>query len=78
MFVEEKVRNYLKGRKIPVTKEKIAKHFMVSTSSVNKSLMSLAAKGVILIVESKPRRYKYNHRADATTNGAGAYHISEG
>ena len=78
MVVQEKVLNYLKGRKLPVTKEKIAKHFMISTSAVNKSLMELAAKGVILIVETRPMQFKFNHRADATTNGAGAYHISKG
>jgi hypothetical protein len=39
--------------------------------------MELAAKGVILIVDTRPKQFRYNHRADAMSNGVGAYHIDK-
>jgi len=41
MFTPEKVLNFLKNRKTPVTSKELAHHFLLNTSTINRALAYL-------------------------------------
>ena len=57
--IEDKLLEYLKEHKKPVTIKQMAKYFIASDGAVQRALASLAAKGVVQIVpKSRPYLYR--------------------
>jgi Mn-dependent DtxR family transcriptional regulator len=56
---EEKILDYIKEYKKPVTITKMAKHFIVSESAVKQALTKMVKDGIVEIVtHSKPFLYR--------------------
>jgi Mn-dependent DtxR family transcriptional regulator len=56
---EEKILDYIKEYKKPVTITKMAKHFIVSESAVKQALTKMTKNGVVEVVpNSKPYLYR--------------------
>jgi Mn-dependent DtxR family transcriptional regulator len=56
---EEKILDYIKEYKKPVTITKMAKHFIVSESAVKQALTRMTKNGVVEVVpNSKPYLYR--------------------
>jgi Mn-dependent DtxR family transcriptional regulator len=56
---EEKILDYIKEYKKPVTITKMAKHFIVSESAVKQALTKMVKEGIVEIVtHSKPFLYR--------------------
>jgi len=57
--VEEKILDYIKEYRKPVTITKMAKHFITSESSVKQALAKMVKENVVEVVpNSKPYLYK--------------------
>jgi len=57
--IEEKLLDYLKEHKKPVTIKQMAKYFIVNEKSVQRALADLASRGVVEVVpKSKPYLYR--------------------
>jgi DNA-binding IclR family transcriptional regulator len=57
--IEDKILDYIREHKKPVTIKQMAKYFIASDGAVQRALASLAAKGVVQIVpKSKPYLYR--------------------
>ena len=57
--VEEKILDYIKEYRKPVTITKMAKHFIASESSVKQALAKMVKENVVEVVpNSKPYLYK--------------------
>ena len=48
---DDPIWNYLVERKTPVTKEKIAKHFLISKSNASRSLIFLEKNGLLDVIK---------------------------
>ena len=56
---EEKILDYIKEYRKPVTITKMAKHFIVSESAVKQALTKMVKEGIVEIVtHSKPFLYR--------------------
>jgi Mn-dependent DtxR family transcriptional regulator len=56
---EEKILDYIKEYKKPVTITKITKHFIVSESAVKQTLTKMVKEGIIEIIpKTKPYLYR--------------------
>ena len=56
---EEKILDYIKEYKKPVTITKMAKHFIVSESAVKQTLTKMVKEGIIEIIpKTKPYLYR--------------------
>ena len=56
---EEKILDYIKEYKKPVTITKMAKHFIVSESAIKQTLTKMVKDGIVEIVtHSKPFLYR--------------------
>jgi len=57
--IEEKLLDYLKEHKKPVTIKQMAKYFIASENAVQRSFADLASRGVVEVVpKSKPYLYR--------------------
>lgn len=57
--IEEKLLDYLKEHKKPVTIKQMAKYFIVNEKSVQRALADLASRGIVEVVpKSKPYLYR--------------------
>ena len=57
--IEDKILDYLREHKKPVTIKQMAKYFIASENSAQRALADLATKGIVQIVpKSKPYLYK--------------------
>jgi DNA-binding IscR family transcriptional regulator len=56
--VRECVLDYMALHKTPVTAKKLAKHYILSDSSVLRVLKELSAEGKVEAIPSKPVQYK--------------------
>ena len=57
--IEEKLLDYLKEHKKPVTIKQMAKYFIVNEKSVQRAFADLASRGVVEVVpKSKPYLYR--------------------
>lgn len=61
--VEQKILDYLKDHKKPVTQKQLAKYFIMSISSISNALNGLEAMGLIIVTKqgnTKLYRIKYD------------------
>ena len=57
--IEDKILDYLREHKKPVTIKQMAKYFIVNENSAQRALADLATKGIVQIVpKSKPYLYR--------------------
>ena len=57
--IEDKILEYMREHKKPVTIKQMARYFIVSENSAQRSLADLATKGIVQIVpKSKPYLYR--------------------
>lgn len=57
--IEDKILDYLREHKKPVTIKQMAKYFIVNENSAQRALADLATKGTVQIVpKSKPYLYR--------------------
>jgi predicted ArsR family transcriptional regulator len=57
--IEDKLLDYLKEHKKPVTIKQMAKYFIASENAVQRSFADLASRGVVEVVpKSKPYLYR--------------------
>ena len=63
--IEEKILDYMKEYKKPVTITKITKHFIVSESAVKQALAKMIKNNVVEII---PKTKPYQHRLSNDIN----------
>jgi DNA-binding IscR family transcriptional regulator len=57
--IDQKILDYMKEHKKPVTITKITKHFIVSESAVKQTLTKMVKEGIIEIIpKTKPYLYR--------------------
>ncbi len=57
--IDQKILDYMKKHKKPVTITKITKHFIVSESAVKQTLTKMVKEGIIEIIpKTKPYLYR--------------------
>lgn len=57
--IEDKILDYMREHKKPVTIKQMARYFIVNENSAQRALATLATKGIVQIVpKSKPYLYR--------------------